>query len=604
MAGWDINWEDTEAFEKRPFNVFKQLVEALTERFNVISAGTKPAVATRWDSTKSYSKWAWEWVVKDYTDRGVWNSGTTYSKYDKVSKYTAKGEWDKAVAYKKYEHVAFTVGTVVSKWVANQNNTGKPPVVLDWDGAKEYFINDYVLRTNLSITKTYIAIAGSTGKDPLTEPTYWTEVIYDPLTYWWTYAEAPHRYFFAKVASTNKDPYTETAYWAVDGALDVPPNVFRSNFVDGNQNKDPFTETTYWTAWWPWDLEHYYYILLPEGVPSLPRALPSPSPVKSWLQAFQAYMTGIFQYWANHTYNGGDLNGGEITDVTWNENAMMVAIGDAETWSGATAYEIGDYAIRSGTSYRAILAGTNKDPLTEPTYWTVDSARIPAPTSMKQIRAWAWQQYRMINMLRWGLIQPRVKVGPDEDTGTRERRFGSGSGSTWPIAYANALANYNAASWALVPGLYYLRWPSWSYAYCAKSTSFSCQLSNLRGYPEYKYTNGLPGKYYVFFISRAYYDRTDAAHHFASGDGFSDMHVYEWGRDLVERTIGTGDIVFQAQIEQAVQPQGDPPVDTITWRESKARISQSEFFPETSDGAWARFVIRGDSPNGFEYKDW
>lgn len=44
---------------------------------------------------------------------------------------------------------------------------------------------------------------------------------------------------------------------------------------------------------------------------------------------------------------------------------------DVSAWSGATAYVADDYVSRSGAVYRALQAGTNKDPLTEAAYWVL-----------------------------------------------------------------------------------------------------------------------------------------------------------------------------------------------------------------------------------------
>lgn len=60
----------------------------------------------------------------------------------------------------------------------------------------------------------------------------------------------------------------------------------------------------------------------------------------------------------------GDIDG-RLDDI---EDDMMVWKG---TWSAATAYRINDVVGRSGATYVAILAGTNQDPVTATTYWTV-----------------------------------------------------------------------------------------------------------------------------------------------------------------------------------------------------------------------------------------
>jgi hypothetical protein len=45
------------------------------------------------------------------------------------------------------------------------------------------------------------------------------------------------------------------------------------------------------------------------------------------------------------------------------------------TWASVTAYAVDDVVTKSGTSYISIQAGTNKDPSSEPTYWSVYAAK-------------------------------------------------------------------------------------------------------------------------------------------------------------------------------------------------------------------------------------
>lgn len=44
-------------------------------------------------------------------------------------------------------------------------------------------------------------------------------------------------------------------------------------------------------------------------------------------------------------------------------------------WSNATAYSAGEYVYKTDTFYRALKAGTNKDPVSETTYWVEDDPR-------------------------------------------------------------------------------------------------------------------------------------------------------------------------------------------------------------------------------------
>lgn len=67
---------------------------------------------------------------------------------------------------------------------------------------------------------------------------------------------------------------------------------------------------------------------------------------------------------------------GEMNNTIAGINAVLPSLDVASaavnfqgTWSSATAYTIGQSVVYSGVSYAAILAGTNKQPDTNPTYW-------------------------------------------------------------------------------------------------------------------------------------------------------------------------------------------------------------------------------------------
>lgn len=73
--------------------------------------------------------------------------------------------------------------------------------------------------------------------------------------------------------------------------------------------------------------------------------------------------------------------GDEYIRFITNGAQVNVDSADVASWSGATAYEIGDYVTFLGsTVYYAILAGTNHNPFAEATYWTAQTIyEIPSP---------------------------------------------------------------------------------------------------------------------------------------------------------------------------------------------------------------------------------
>jgi hypothetical protein len=126
-----------------------------------------------------------------------------------------------------------------------------------------------------------------------------------------------------------------------------------------------------------WQATNYTDAQITANLPAAPEAdkLLHPGtglPTYTWFQDFQAYMTAALGNYANHVLiaaNGGTVDGLTSAPV-WTEAAMLTAIGDA--------------------------------------------ARIPAPSSNSPakarglVAAWAYQQYRMLNLLRWKWWTPGV----------------------------------------------------------------------------------------------------------------------------------------------------------------------------------------------------
>lgn len=75
---------------------------------------------------------------------------------------------------------------------------------------------------------------------------------------------------------------------------------------------------------------------------------------------------------------GGNLNNaptGSTSDAFWVpsissiNNAAIFEIPKFRDWNSGTAYRVGENIWSSGKEYKALLASTNQDPATQPTYW-------------------------------------------------------------------------------------------------------------------------------------------------------------------------------------------------------------------------------------------
>jgi len=111
----------------------------------------------------------------------------------------------------------------------------------------------------------------------------------------------------------------------------------------------------------------------------------------------QSAVSALIPLFANHEDNGGDWNG--IKDVWWNNQNL------APAWTEAGVLEsLGD------------------------------ESRL-APSRLGEIRPWLWQQYRILNKLRW------IKAGT---SAIRSQK--SGEGGSW----AKALSAYDSNSWLAI----------------------------------------------------------------------------------------------------------------------------------------------------------
>jgi len=116
-------------------------------------------------------------------------------------------------------------------------------------------------------------------------------------------------------------------------------------------------------------------------------------PTESWFDEFQLAMTVLFTRFADHTQAVGGSYNGQASVPQWTE-ANITALCDV-------------------------------------------TARLPAPDYKTIPTNWIWQQYQMLNLLRWARM-----VGGNVSAWNREYRVGTDSAS-----FANAATAYNAAAW-------------------------------------------------------------------------------------------------------------------------------------------------------------
>jgi hypothetical protein len=57
--------------------------------------------------------------------------------------------------------------------------------------------------------------------------------------------------------------------------------------------------------------------------------------------------------------------------AAWNNLSYAVGFSSKGAWSSSTTYVVNDMVTYTGSSYISILAGTNQNPATANTYWTV-----------------------------------------------------------------------------------------------------------------------------------------------------------------------------------------------------------------------------------------
>lgn len=234
-----------------------------------------------------------------------------------------------------------------------------------------------------------------------------------------------------------------------------------------------------------------------------------PSTPNPWFSAFQTAMTALLtNRYYNHQTNGGNYAGltTRYSLPVWTEADMLTAIGA--------------------------------------------SSRIPAPSSGKLVREWAWQQYKILNLLRW--VRTDIAAGVD----VYERR-------------GNTVAEWNAASWVATGGI------TGPFSYYRSSAS-----------PRY-YT--LVTKYRVTF----------------GGSLLASADVYTYPIKIVDWTwwTDTGWTENAWNLADTVAEGASPLTSAEIGNRTIAGGSDPSGYQVQSVLDHV-LVVKFDGPNGFTYKDW
>jgi hypothetical protein len=128
---------------------------------------------------------------------------------------------------------------------------------------------------------------------------------------------------------------------------------------------------------------------------------------------------------------------GLIPDAMWT-NLLLVY--NAAAWSGATAYVIGNYVKIEDRVFISIQNGTNKSPLTEPTYWTEKELYSVFRDYLKPFLCWqSYAKYIAFNGLfvSQGGVKTHVSINTEDPSDTRLASAISNAQSTADTYYLN-----------------------------------------------------------------------------------------------------------------------------------------------------------------------
>lgn len=243
--------------------------------------------------------------------------------------------------------------------------------------------------------------------------------------------------------------------------------------------------------------------------PTLPAAPAAGQLPATWFGTFQAAMSALFAYFADHTQYAGNYDGQTAVPV-WNE-ASITAACDV-------------------------------------------TSRIAAPTTGTIITPWAWQQYQMINLLRW--VYERNPGATDA-----YQRYGA------------TVADWNAASWNATGYTFY--------------GAMSIHFSTI---PAYTYNN------YVMKYTAPVYGSTQA-----SGDLYLiPIKQVNYWTDLgwAENVLNKVETVAEAASILTSGEYGNRAI-------CSAADNHGYYNPALYDGVYGRIVVKKHTgANGFAYKDW
>jgi hypothetical protein len=324
------------------------------------------------------------------------------------------------------------------------------------------------------------------------------------------------QYYIASRAGTGKSPLTQSTYW---WPIDLAPKR-RFYALQASTNKSPHTQTAYWTQ----RTEKYLTFIAANIAANLnkdPLTEPSYWTLRStevvprvgslvgaaWFTAFQSAATNLIPQYANHQTSGGDYSG--LTAIPmWSEADILTAISA--------------------------------------------SARIAAPGGGKLTAAWAYQQFLMLNKLRWYSYRPLIT-----DT---YRRVG------------NSVDLWNAASWindTLLSG----------------SAGVASWCSS---YATYKYANSVL-KYYLTLNGSLSASGVLYLKPYGIGSYYCDLGWTEAVFNAADMIAEQSSVLTSAEIgNRAIAPSSPNPNGYFV-----QPIVQREYMVAKYDGA-----------NGFTYKDW
>jgi hypothetical protein len=257
--------------------------------------------------------------------------------------------------------------------------------------------------------------------------------------------------------------------------------------------------------------------------------------LSSWFTAFQAEITALIPLFVNHTDSGGDWSG-QSTIPAWNEADILTAIGDP--------------------------------------------ARLPAPTDPLISAAWMFQQYNMLNLLKWRRYTNVL-------TKDKQIREASEAGYATLAAAIIACNNaYTAASWStttqgLRAGTSTVSTPGshWALKDNIRGTLYyQGQTTDL-----YKsvdlYTSGVrigtPSAKRLYGNESPNFNATES--------------LYAKSATSAENNLATDDFAFEQ----------DNPLDFFT-----SRPEDSDFYDINAQLASSIMVFKFDGVNGFQYKNW